>query len=101
MIEIGVREFKRDLSAYLKRAQAGELIRITSHGRPIVELSPARVMDDEEARIEAQVAELEATGRLVRSKVPIGERRRVDPTKYRFKRSPSEVLREEQGSDPR
>lgn len=101
MTDVGVREFKRDLSNYLKRAEAGELIRITVRGRPVVELAPARTMDDEEARIEAHLTELEATGRLIRSKVPIENRRPVDPTKYRFTRSPSEVLREERESDPR
>lgn len=101
MTDVGVREFKRDLSNYLKRAEAGELIRVTSHGRPIVELSPARTMDDEEARIEAHLAELEAAGRLIRSKVPIGERRPVVQRDYRFARSPSEILREERESDPR
>jgi len=38
MIEIGVRELKRDLSAYLKRAADGEHVRVTMRGAPLVDL---------------------------------------------------------------
>lgn len=36
-----MRELKAKLSAYLKRAAAGELITVTERGRPIVTMGPA------------------------------------------------------------
>ena len=39
-MDVGVRELKARLSAYLKRAAAGELITVTDHGRPIAVLGP-------------------------------------------------------------
>ncbi len=42
-IDIGVRELKRDLSGYLRRAAAGEAIRVTLRGEAIVELRPIAV----------------------------------------------------------
>ncbi len=41
MADVGVRAFKADVSGHLKRAAAGERIRVTSHGKPLVELIPA------------------------------------------------------------
>lgn len=54
MADVGVREFKADVSGYLKRAAAGERVRVTSHGKPLVELIPAApeaVDEDWEASI--------------------------------------------------
>jgi len=39
-MEVGVRELKRHLSAYLDRAAAGEMIRVTDRGRPKAMLGP-------------------------------------------------------------
>ncbi|KPF58627.1 hypothetical protein IP88_16470 [alpha proteobacterium AAP81b] len=39
-IQIGVRELRRDLGSYLRRAAAGESITVTSRGRPIAEVGP-------------------------------------------------------------
>ena len=39
-MDVGVRELKAALSAYLKRAAAGERITVTDHGRPIAVLGP-------------------------------------------------------------
>ncbi len=41
MADVGVRAFKADVSGYLKRAAAGERVRVTSRGRALVELVPA------------------------------------------------------------
>ncbi len=41
MVEVGIRELKADLSAYLKRAAAGEQIRVTMRGEPFVDLVQA------------------------------------------------------------
>ncbi len=39
-MEVAVRELKAKLSAYLKRAAAGEVITVTERGRPIASLGP-------------------------------------------------------------
>lgn len=40
MIEVGIREFKSHLSAYLERAARGEVVRVTDRGRPKAVLGP-------------------------------------------------------------
>jgi prevent-host-death family protein len=39
-MDVGVRELKRRLSAYLGRAERGEIIRVTDRGRPKAILGP-------------------------------------------------------------
>ncbi len=39
-MEVSIRELKNRLSEYLKRAQAGEDVVITSHGRAVARLTP-------------------------------------------------------------
>jgi len=39
-MEVPVRELKAKLSAYLRRAEAGEVIIVTDRGRPIATLAP-------------------------------------------------------------
>lgn len=39
-MDVGVRELKAQLSAYLKRVAAGEVITVTDRGRPVAVLSP-------------------------------------------------------------
>ncbi len=39
-MDVAVRDLKAKLSAYLKRAAAGELITVTDRGRPIATLGP-------------------------------------------------------------
>ena len=39
-MDVGVRELKAQLSAYLKRAAAGEVITVTDRGRPVAVLGP-------------------------------------------------------------
>jgi prevent-host-death family protein len=38
---VGIRDFRQNLSAHIKRAQEGEVITITEHGRPVAELTKA------------------------------------------------------------
>ncbi|MFW6732790.1 MAG: type II toxin-antitoxin system Phd/YefM family antitoxin [Synechococcus sp.] len=40
-MQVAVREFKNRLSELLRRAEAGEEIVVTSHGRPVARLGPA------------------------------------------------------------
>lgn len=39
-MDVAVRELKAKLSAYLRRAAAGEVITVTDRGRPVAILSP-------------------------------------------------------------
>lgn len=96
MTDVGVRELKRDLSGYLKRAAAGELIRVTVHGRPTVELTPVR---DPEDPVAARFRELEAQGRLTRAKVPKEQREPLVVEDFGFARSPLEILLEDRDQD--
>ncbi len=43
-MEIGIRELKDRLSEILHRANAGERITITHHGRPLCEISPTELV---------------------------------------------------------
>jgi prevent-host-death family protein len=40
MVEVGIRELKAHLSAYLERAARGEVVRVTDRGRPKAVLGP-------------------------------------------------------------
>ncbi len=51
-MNVAVRELKDHLSEYLRRAEAGEEVVITSHGRPVACLAPPPRQDDEAAAIE-------------------------------------------------
>ena len=53
---IGIRDLKAHLSSYLEKVQKGHTIIITSHGKPIAQLTPTReeLMD--------RVKALQATG---------------------------------------
>jgi prevent-host-death family protein len=37
---VGVRELRRDLAAYVRRAERGERVLVTSGGRPVAQLGP-------------------------------------------------------------
>ena len=41
MASVGVREFRDNLSEYLRRVREGELVVVTDRGQPIGELGPA------------------------------------------------------------
>jgi prevent-host-death family protein len=52
-MDVAVRDLKAKLSAYLKRASAGELITVTDRGRPIAVLGPVLNVVDLDAAVEA------------------------------------------------
>lgn len=77
-MDVPVRDLKNHLSEYLRRAQAGEDIVVTSHGRPVARLSAVAeppVEDDPEAaaiaRLRAQPWVRPGSGRLALSDVTI------------------------------
>lgn len=65
MVEVGVKELKNDLSAYLRLVAAGEHVRVTMRGEPLADLVPAgRSAADEHRR------RLIADGRLTPARRP-------------------------------
>ena len=56
---IGIRDLKARLSSYLEKAREGHTVVITSHGKPIAQLTPTR--DDLTARVKG----LQAAGLIV------------------------------------
>ena len=87
MIEIGVREFKRHLSAYLDRVGAGESIRITKRWKPVAEVSG--VSGKPRSKMEQLIAE----GRVTPASRPLHSVTLPAPVK--FKTDPvGDLLRE-------
>jgi prevent-host-death family protein len=52
-MDVAIRDLKAKLSAYLKRASAGELITVTDRGRPVAVIGPALSDVDLEAAVDA------------------------------------------------
>ena len=59
-MQVGVRELKLRLGHYLARVRQGEEIVVTSHGKPVARLEPARPSE-----VPAALRHLVETGRLV------------------------------------
>jgi prevent-host-death family protein len=57
MVEAGIRDVKNNLSAYIRRVEAGERIAVTAHGRVVAEIWPAggRGRRETSNRIEALI----------------------------------------------
>lgn len=58
----GIRELKDNLSAYIRRVEAGERVSVTAHGRVVAELVPAKTTSGRTPR--DRWAELVAEGIL-------------------------------------
>lgn len=41
--EVGLREFKNKVSGYIERVEAGEVVTVTKHGKPVARVIPASV----------------------------------------------------------
>lgn len=61
MREIGVRQLKATLSEVLRSVQAGQSIRVTSHGKPLADIVPPK-----RTSMEDRLNELAAQGRVTR-----------------------------------
>jgi prevent-host-death family protein len=59
MREIGVRELKQTLSETLRSVGRGQQVRVTVRGKPVADIVPAGVADDDD-----RIRELVANGRL-------------------------------------
>jgi prevent-host-death family protein len=60
---VGAREFKTRLGTYLRRVQRGATLVVTERGRPVAEVRPIALVEDEERRL----SELVALGVLTRT----------------------------------
>jgi prevent-host-death family protein len=56
-METGVRELRDNLSRYIRRAEAGERIAVTAHGRVVAEIVPPGSTGGVLSRFDALVAE--------------------------------------------
>ena len=83
MREIGVRELKASLSKTLRDVSRGSRVRVTVHGRPIVDLVPAG-----SSRTDDWLDALVATGRVTRATQPHG----APPPLQKGKASASEII---------
>jgi prevent-host-death family protein len=52
-MDVGIRDLKAKLSAYVERAAAGEVITVTDRGRPVATLGPPLGVVDLRAAVEA------------------------------------------------
>lgn len=96
MTTVGVRELKRDLSAYLKRAAAGEQIRVTVRGAPAVDLVAAPREEVEVDPIEAEIDRLVAAGKVTRATKP---KTKAEIWDFDLGHSPLERILEEREAD--
>jgi prevent-host-death family protein len=96
MTTVGVRELKRDLSGYLKRAAAGEPIRVTVRGHPAVDLTAVPQVAVEVDPIEAELDRLEKAGKLTRATAP---KTKVVLEDLGLSHSPLERILEEREAD--
>ncbi len=69
MVEVGVKQLKRELSAQLRRVAHGERVRVTHRGRPVADLVPVG------ESVESPLEQLIAAGRVS----PPSVRRRPEP----------------------
>jgi len=69
MVEVGVRELKNALSAYLRRVSNGEHVRVTLRGKPVADLVPAGRSAAEDHR-----RHLVADGTLIPARAPRPDR---------------------------
>ena len=66
MVEVGVKELKNELSAYLRRVANGEQVRVTMRGKPVADLVPPAPAAGVPDRIDA----LTAAGRITPPRRP-------------------------------
>ena len=91
---MGIREFKANLSAVLKRVQKGERITLTNHGESVVDLCPPAEKPADELTWEEAKARLEKVyGPAKRFDV-----KKLKPLEIQYTGlSPSEQLLEDRG----
>lgn len=92
MREVGVKELRDELSAYLRRVARGEHVRVTSRGVPVADLIPAQPTKGEDP----ELLRLEADGKIALSRLPRPAR---SPAPSRARRSASRYVLDERESE--
>lgn len=92
MLEVGIKELKDGLSAYLRRVARGEHVRITSRGEPVADLIPAQPVKGEDP----ELLQLEAEGKITLSRLPRPQRR---PSPSKARRSASRHVLDEREAE--
>jgi prevent-host-death family protein len=64
-MEVSIRDLKAQLSAYIRRVNNGEEVRITRHGRTVARLAPAPPMTGAEASREEVAQRIRAIPGLI------------------------------------
>lgn len=93
MREIGVRELKANLSKVLRRVDAGEQVRITSRGRPVADIVPARAPQ----RYSEGMRKLIAEGRVTPASRPLPLPKAPPPIRTRVSASALILAEREEG----
>jgi prevent-host-death family protein len=84
MDRVGVRELRQNLSVYLRRVKAGQVLEVTERGHPVARLEPIGAAD--------ALARLERQGRIVHR--ASGDLSTIRPLKLGLERSLSSILDE-------
>lgn len=92
MLEVGIKELKDGLSAYLRRVARGEHVRVTSRGEPVADLIPAQPAKAQDP----ELLQLEAEGKITLSRLP---RPRRSPPPSRARRSASRYVLDEREAE--
>jgi prevent-host-death family protein len=92
MVEVGVRQLRDELSAYLRRVARGEHVRVMSRGVPVADLIPAQPPKEEDP----ELLRLEAEGRITLSRLPRPKR---SPRPSKARRSASRYILDERESE--
>lgn len=92
MVEVGIKQLKDELSAYLRRVARGEHVRITSRGEPIADLIPARPAGDDDP----ELLRLESEGKITLSRLPRPDR---SPSPAKARRRASRYVLDERESE--
>lgn len=92
MLEVGIKELKDGLSAYLRRVARGEHVRVTSRGEPVADLIPAQPAKGEDP----ELLQLEAEGKITLSRLP---RPRRSPSPSKSRRSASGYVLDEREAE--
>jgi len=72
MEEVGILEARNNFSALVERAEKGENVIITRHGKPVVKMVAVELEDEEERRKRAREA-VEAIWEMRKEVKPLGD----------------------------
>jgi prevent-host-death family protein len=72
-MEAGIRELRKDLSAYMRRVKAGEIIVITERGKPVGRIVPMKQATDTKIDVLQQAGIIAWDGKKLKLVQPVGQ----------------------------